>query len=437
MGKRYETKRKEVSEIRENGERIKAEKDMLEREYAYLDSIEAGMSEYDDEINAAIMAVREAKTREDTRIEEEYQENEANKERVTGEIGKEIDKLQNGMDTLNNMNGLPFGARGVEHAKAEYSNQQEAYKELLSELDGEGHSHMSADSAASSYMLDQISTNESSEVDNEGSDSSGFSGLLNTKEGYSAFLQSANLVGKADFGALDVRTARDISAAIQETKEMFPELDLRFVGSTQARNKAIGQTLTDYYMKAYRQYNPDVPEDKLREAVQRQVEADLEPFEPGQRTIAVSLFVSNPSGVMDSIFSSANGITINEAYGSDYEYFQSVRNSDVKSGWKPQNCNSPRATVDHELGHQIDKLVDAHNDDIIKEMYTHFSRLSEEEQAATLSGYGATSIGEFIAESWYEYRNNPNCREMARAVAERMIELHDDHQKRLVRTLRR
>ena len=218
---------------------------------------------------------------------------------------------------------------------------------------------------------------------------------------------------------------------------MFPELDLRFVGSTQARNKAIGQTLTDFYMKAYRQYNPDVPEDKLREVVQRQVEADLEPFEPGQRTIAVSLFVSNPSGVMDSIFSSANGITINEAYGSDYEYFQSVRNSDVQSGWKPQNCNSPRATVDHELGHQIDKLVDAHNDDIIKEMYTHFSRLSEEEQAATLSGYGATSIGEFIAESWSEYRNNPNCREMARAVAERMIELHNGHQKRLVRTLRR
>lgn len=245
------------------------------------------------------------------------------------------------------------------------------------------------------------------------------------KQNCSDYLTSYGLASSADFGNLDDNTAKDIAVAIQETKEMFPELDLRFVGSLQSRNEGIKQGLTDMYMQVFKQYNPGVPDDELIEEVQKRVAEDLEGLQPSGGTIAQSLFVPEPSGFSDSVIGSFNGITINEGFGSDYEYFKSVRRSDVDSGYKPQNCYSPKATVDHELGHQIAKLVDAHNDEFIQEKYKEFYSLDDSGKAAELSGYAGTSIHEFLAESWSEYRNNPQCRNLAREISERMIDLYN------------
>ncbi len=248
----------------------------------------------------------------------------------------------------------------------------------------------------------------------------------NTKEGYRAYLKTANLVANADFGNLDVRTARDITLGIYETKEMFPDLDLRFTGSLQSRNDIIEKGLTDMYMDSLRQANPGVPDQMLQPTAQQFVAKTMRQLEPSQRTIAASITNNNLEGFPDSVIEAMNSITINEAYGNNYESFVKVREGNVNSGWKPQNCYSPKATVDHELGHQIDYMVNARNDPDIITWYNDFMKIDDAKKGSVLSGYAADKIEEFIAESWSEYRNNPQCRECAKKVSEKMIKLYDE-----------
>lgn len=257
------------------------------------------------------------------------------------------------------------------------------------------------------------------------------------KDNYKHYLVSTGLVNDVDFGVLDTKTALDMCIAIQETKEMFPDLELPFVGSIQARNIYLKNKLTDMYLDAYRQYNPGVPEEKFLVAVQRQVAQDLQGFDPDSRTIAQSLFVDGSQGFLSEIKASMNGITINEVFGSNYDYFESIRKSEVDTGWKPQNCYSPKATVDHELGHQIAEMVNAHNDVTIQQLYGKFSQLDDDRKSRVLSGYAGTNIHEFIAESWSEYRNNPKCRDCAKIVAKRMLELYDNQPQKMKRLIRR
>lgn len=244
------------------------------------------------------------------------------------------------------------------------------------------------------------------------------------------------LVRCANFGGLDPLTARDMYASIAETIEQFPELDLRFVGSAQSRNQLIAEQLSNMYLQAYRAHYPFASDSDLMPMVSQQVAEDMNGFEPSDRTIAQSLFINEPSTYGEEIISEFNGITINESYGGDYEHFSDVRRADVLAHWKPEGCDTPRATVDHELGHQIARLTDAHNDSYIQELYANFSDLNESDRGNVLSGYAGESIHEFIAESWSEYRNNPNCRPLAMEVSNRIIELYGSNQMRLVRTRR-
>lgn len=249
------------------------------------------------------------------------------------------------------------------------------------------------------------------------------------------YLVSNDFVMEADFGRLDIRTANDMCIAIQETMEMFPELDLRFVGSMQARNERLRMQLIDLYMPAYRKCNPKVPDAQLLAAVQQRIDWELRDFVPKSETIAQSYSFGHSQNPFDNVFAAMSGITINEAYGSDYDYFIGVHKSDVNKGWHPQNCYSPKATVDHELGHQIAGLVNAHEDSEIQNYYNDFMLLDYNGKTRALSGYAGKDIHEFIAESWSEYRNNPQCRDGAKCVAERIIELYE--QKRKTKILKR
>ena len=438
MGKRYESKRGEVRNVREESDRIKNDQETLNNEFSLLSAVDSLLSEIDDEAMDAIANVEKVGEQESSRLETEHEENNTEKNRIADEIDSELEKLRSGLGSLKTADDNPFGKNSLEHAKNTYIEQMDAFKSLLDDLGEESNAEASSSRLNNSSSIEYFNANEYAESNSELNESLIDIGVpINTKEGYSAYLRALNFVENADFGNLDVNTAKDMTVAIQETKSMFPELDLKFVGSLQSRNEKISQGLSDFYYEAYKQYNPNVPDEKIREAVQEQVSIDLKGFEPGEGTIAQSLFVGNINDYSDSIISELNGITINESYGSDYSHFTDVRKSDVDSGWKPQNCYSPKATVDHELGHQIAKLVDAHNDKTINDMYQSFSELNDQDRSSVLSGYAGTNIHEFIAESWSEYRNNPQCRECARTVAERMIELYEKSQPHKVRTLRR
>lgn len=242
---------------------------------------------------------------------------------------------------------------------------------------------------------------------------------------------------KADFGNLDSRTSRDVFVAVSETKQMFPELNMQFVGSAQARNKAIENDLRNEYLSAYRHHYPDASDADLMPYVNQQVAEDMASLQIENQTLAQSLYVPETTSTITDIIARYNGISINESYGGDYDTFQKVKQVDVDAGWKPINCNTPKATVDHELGHQIAKLVDAHNDPEIMQLFAEFSQIDKQIQSNVLSGYAATNIHEFIAESWSEYRNNPECRDCANFVASRIIELYEAKNPEKKKVLRR
>ncbi len=244
------------------------------------------------------------------------------------------------------------------------------------------------------------------------------------------------LVHYADFGNLDNRTAQDIHKSVSETLEMFPDIDLRFVGSVQSRNQHIKKSLEEMYLAAYRHHYPTASDEDLMPLVQQQVAEDMDGFEPSERTIAQSLFIESPQTYGEDLIAGFNGISINEKFGRDYNCFTDVRRNDVKAKWKPEGCDTPQATVDHELGHQIARLTNAHNDTVIQEMYFNFMSLDSVQRGEVLSGYAGESIHEFIAEGWSEYRNNPNCRTLAANISNRLFDLYNQKAPRLVKVRR-
>ena len=273
-------------------------------------------------------------------------------------------------------------------------------------------------------------------INNDSTTADGSSATLSANNKVASAMVVDGLVRQADFGKLDNKTAQDIYSSVSETLDMFPDIDLRFVGSVQSRNQHIEKSLEEMYLNAYRQHYPTASDADLMPFVRQQVSEDMRGFEPGNGTIAQSLFVATPQTYGEEVIAKYNGISINERYGSDYSYFTNVRRSDVKAKWKPAGCDTPRATVDHELGHQIAKLTNAHNDYEMQEMYSHFMSLSSTQRGEVLSGYAGESIHEFIAEGWSEYRNNPNSRPLATSISERLFDLYNQHAPRLVKVRR-
>ena len=291
----------------------------------------------------------------------------------------------------------------------------------------------SGDSPPNDLSVEGISDSVSSEA----TYISGFSPTFSSDNNQiAAAMMIDGLVRQADFGKLDNRTAQDIQKSVSETLEMFPDIDLRFVGSVQSRNQHIEKSLETMYLDAYRRHYPTASDEDLMPFVRQQVAEDMNGFEPGERTIAQSLFIEAPQTYGEDVIAGFNGISINESYGGDYNHFTSVRRSDVKAKWKPAGCDTPRATVDHELGHQIARLTNAHNDDVIQEMYSDFMALDSTQRGEALSGYAGESIHEFIAEGWSEYRNNPNCRTLATNISNRLFELYNQSIPRLVKVRR-
>jgi hypothetical protein len=96
---------------------------------------------------------------------------------------------------------------------------------------------------------------------------------------------------------------------------------------------------------------------------------------------------------------------------------------EVASKWRPEGCGSTKAIVDHEMGHEIHKLLDAHNDTEILSLYNSLKDSGEIEDK--LSRYAGKNPREFIAEAWSEYQNNPNPRETSVKIVKRLFELRD------------
>ncbi len=111
-----------------------------------------------------------------------------------------------------------------------------------------------------------------------------------------------------------------------------------------------------------------------------------------------------------------NGVAYNATWRGDKVVKQ--LDSDLKSKFHPDGCNTVKSVMDHEFGHKIDETLGLRDNADFKIIYNNARFQGNDYIRENLSGYANTNRAEFIAECWSEYVNNAKPREISRQVGE-------------------
>lgn len=243
------------------------------------------------------------------------------------------------------------------------------------------------------------------------------------------FAQDVIGIKNASYGKVDIRVANEWNKCLYETLNKFPELkgNFNFTGSIQERNKFAkkDETIFNNILNELKRLNPrkdflfysdkeyeDILSKEATKWIKKQFSgAGL------KHTLAYS-----------SSFEHSKGIMVNEIFGKDYDNFVEVLKRNVKSQFHPTGADTVRSVADHEIGHQLDTLLGVRNN---KEIQDLFNSMSKDEITENLSRYSwknsnKNKYGEFIAEGWSEYCNNPNPRPIAKQIGETIERLYKE-----------
>ena len=218
---------------------------------------------------------------------------------------------------------------------------------------------------------------------------------------------------RADYTGIDIRCANEWNKGLYDMKEKFPEVveNIKFVGSTQIRNKLILQEIENDLRKAG--FSKEAIIDSL-EYAKREYKIII-----NKNAMAVSLFIDKDNkDPINMIRAKYQGITMNSLHFKNYEEVAESLKIQVNVKWHPVSCDTVKAVFDHEFGHQLDSFLGIRNK---KEMIEILEE-NKKEKGKFLSEYSIfnnldeINIKETIAEGWSEYCNNPNPRELSQRV---------------------
>ena len=237
----------------------------------------------------------------------------------------------------------------------------------------------------------------------------------------------SGLVSTADFSGFDPRVSYDFANAIQTAKNDFPELEINYIGSIENQVAGIRNDFENSYYNYF--IKTGFSEDQAKQLAK--VYADEKINEMGMNDVGGTYAWSFNSG---GALGQYDGVAVNGQYAKDYDEFRNHKQYDESLKWAPIGCGTPKAVADHELGHEIDRLVGGSEDHEIISKYNEIMNTGCAEEY--LSGYSQENVREFIAEAYSEYRNNPNPRETSRFVYNRLIELRDQNILQKVKRMR-
>jgi len=433
MGTKMENLRKKSSEIAENKKVLSEQKEINSADQASIKELLDGFVSDEDDLSS-ISGLERALVSDAAIIDTKNTENEQEREETLSETDASISALEDNLSKLQEIERTTDLVRDSSKSESTKRRIQEL-EDIRSVLEGEagdkssdvGRVFIQPESTSfkeqRESFIEELKKNVEPQIKLTEEDKV-ISSIHNAdKNELVDIVKNTGLSQNADFGNLDTKVAQEIVESVYNTKKEFPFISMNFIGSAQSRNRLVEEKLYNTYMEEYKKLNPTYSEDDLKPYVMEAVEKDMAQLSLDGPTIAQSIYVEDARGTFLETVSSVSGISINEAYGNDYDEFEKTKMREVLIGHKPIGCDTPKATIDHELGHQIANHLGANNDNYIKEIYAKFSELSEDEKSNVLSTYAGKNINEFIAECWSEYNNNPSCRKVAKAVSQRLIAL--------------
>ncbi len=191
-----------------------------------------------------------------------------------------------------------------------------------------------------------------------------------------------------------------IFRSVERHFQCWPEMKkgTLFVGTIRGRT----ELLTAARLAELKQKNPGVPESILLDYAKRYAKKVCS----CRNCYAYSHGAAKEYGL--------SGICFNTTWAGDK--IDASLASDVKCKWHPPGCGTLKAVFDHELGHEIDRLIDLRSHADFLKLYREETAKGKQHVVDSLSTYGHKNEAEFIAEAWSEYLNNETPRPIAAAV---------------------
>lgn len=210
------------------------------------------------------------------------------------------------------------------------------------------------------------------------------------------------------FRKKDIGHIKEMFDSVQKHFDKYPELKehINFVGSIKGRVNMLTDAIYNTLKSNY-----NYPDDfLLKEAKKR------------ARRIASSSGCYAYSHVACKEYK-LNGLAWNTGSQTVGDTARANLTRAVENKQSPLLCNTITAVFDHEVGHQMDAMLDLRTNRSYLEIYNKHATLGAQHIADNLSIYaydpkflgrsGYNSRAEFIAEAWAEYNNNPNPRAIA------------------------
>lgn len=223
-----------------------------------------------------------------------------------------------------------------------------------------------------------------------------------------AFAMDVLGIPHADYKGTTIEIANEWNRGLHDNFRRFPELreNFDFVGTCQNRNKFAKKELYPYVMEKYKRLNPGLTEAQLDKAVKQYITKKYAPP------------ISSHTYAQSCRTGKIKGVTISNRWQGE-KFLDSIK-EDVVFKFHPQGCDTIRSILDHEIGHQIDDMLDLWDNVEIAKL---FKSMTPGEMTNKLSRYAWDNSNrmterEFVAEAWAEYVNNPEPREVARKVGE-------------------
>ncbi len=221
-----------------------------------------------------------------------------------------------------------------------------------------------------------------------------------------------NLADVVDYESIGADVANEWNRSIVEHLNDFPALrsGLQFVGTVQARNRYYYRYRVEKQAEKLKKFYPDLDESDRMALARKQVKRMRTPGN-------VWAYSTSTQPV--------TGVTVNSKWAKDTKTFIDSIKASVDSGFHPRGTEGIKSVIDHELGHELDRLLGIRQDDDVIAMYYDWIR--RDPTGRELSRYARENVAEFVAEAWSEYRSEARIkRKIALEIGDLIVERYKE-----------